>query len=262
MTGQVIAERDGGVVTLTLSQPERRNAISFEMYDTLEAQFADIAADSDVRVLVLRGAGGSFAGGTDIRHLADIADGEAGVAYEAHMRRVQKGLLDLRIPVISVVNGPCVGGGLVFAALSDLVFCTADARFGTPIARTIGNTLSATSLSRLQDCFGRRRTAEMLLTGRLLTAAEAGSAGFVTAVVEADELEARVTETIASILACSPESLWSFKELERRLDSWRSEIGVDDVYRRIYGGPQFREGVAGFLGKRTPGFAVVEGVES
>ncbi|MFD1713452.1 enoyl-CoA hydratase-related protein [Amnibacterium flavum] len=254
MTGQVLRSRDDGVVTFTLSQPERRNAISFEMYDRLEDEFAAIAADDTVRALVLRGAAGSFAGGTDIRHLADIHDGSAGVEYEAHMRRVQKGLIDLRIPVVSVVEGACVGGGLVFAALSDLVYCTPDARFGTPIARTLGNTISATSLARLQETFGRRRTAEMLLTGRLLTADEAERAGFVTAVLGGAALEARLGETLQAISQCSPESIWSFKELERRIDAHLSTVEVDDVFARIYGGRQFREGVAAFLGKRAARF--------
>ncbi len=181
MSGRVLVDRGDIAVTLTLSNPERRNALSFEMYDTLEAEFAAIAADPAVRALVLRGDAGSFAGGTDIRHLVDITTGDEGVAYEKHMRRVQEGLLALRIPIISVVDGPCVGGGLVLAALSDLVFCTPRSRFGSPIARTLGNTLSPTSIRRLQACAGPRRTSEMLLTGRLLSAEEAERCGLVTA---------------------------------------------------------------------------------
>jgi len=254
MSGQVLVDRGDVALTLTFSQPGKRNAIDLVMYDALEAELAGLVGDRSMRALVLRGAGGAFAGGTDIRHLAGLEDGEAGVRYEAHMKRVQSALLDLRIPVIAVVEGACVGGGLVLAALSDLVLCTPDARFGSPIARTVGNTLSASSMARLHACFGRRRTAEMLLTGRLLDAAEASAAGFTTAVLERDALEERLDGMLTSIAACSWSSLSSFKEIERRLDRQALELDVDDVFREIYGGDDFREGVAAFLERRPARF--------
>jgi enoyl-CoA hydratase len=252
VTGEVVLDRRGPVAVVTLSQPERRNAIDFAMYDRLEELWAEFAADRELRALVLRGAGGAFAGGTDIRHLQDIATGQQGADYEAHMRRVQAGMLDLRIPVVAVVEGACVGGGLVLAALSDLVLCTPDARFGSPIARTLGNTLSPTSIARLRQTFGPRRTAEMLLTGRLLDADEALAAGFVNAVVPPDALDAALAEMLERILACSPTTLWSIKEFERRLDA--AAVEADDVYRVVYGGADFREGVAAFLEKRPAAF--------
>ena len=254
MSGRVVVGRDDVAVTLTLSNPERRNAITFEMYDALEREFASIATDATVRALVLRGDGDAFAGGTDIRHLVEIETGDQGVGYEAHMRRVQQGLLDLRIPVISVVDGACAGGGLVLAALSDLVFCTPRSRFGSPIARTIGNTLSATSLARLQQTFGRRRTSEMLLTGKLLSAEESFEAGFVTAVLEPDALEERLRETLTSIAGCAPLTLKSIKEFERRIDAAVGTVETADVYREIYGSADFREGVDAFLSKRPARF--------
>lgn len=255
MTGEVFVSREGDTVTVTLSQPQRRNAITLAMYDMLETALLGVARDETVRALVLRGAGGAFAGGTDIRDLQNIADGEAGVAYEARMWRVQTAFLSLRIPVIAVVDGACVGGGLALAALSDIVYCTPSATFGTPIARTLGNTLSATSLARLQQCFGRRRTAEMVLTGRLLPATEAVESGFVTRMFTPEVLERELADTINRIDACSRLSLWSFKELERRLDAHIATVEVDDVYRTIYGGADFREGVNAFLEKRPAQFA-------
>ena len=254
MSGRILSGRDGVAVTLTLSHPERRNALSFEMYDELERQFAAIAADPSVRALVLRGEGGAFAGGTDVRHLADIATGDDGVAYEAHMRRVQEGLLALHIPVISVVDGACVGGGLVLAALSDLVFCTPRSRFGSPIARTLGNTLSATSLARLRQLAGPRRTSELLLTGRLLTAQEAEDCGLISAMLDEDALEARLQEVLEAIAGCAPLTLKSFKELERRIDAAVATVETADVYREIYGSADFREGVDAFLNKRPARF--------
>lgn len=254
MTGRILADRDGPVVTLTIANPARRNAISLAMYDTLEEQFAAIAGDSSVRAVVLRGQGEAFAGGTDIHELAEIRTGADGVAYEARMRQVQEGLLALDVPIISVVRGACAGGGLVFAALSDLVLCSDDARFGSPIARTIANTLSATSLARLNECFGRRATAEMLFTGKLLSAERAAAAGFVTEVVPADELDARLADLLTDVLACAPLTLRSFKEFGRRLDASAAQVQVADVYDQIYASLDFHEGVAAFLTRRPPSF--------
>lgn len=254
MTGVVELVVDDGVATVTLSNPARRNAITMAMYARLEEIFRDLSDAPGIRALVLRGSDGAFAGGTDIGHLRDIASGEAGVAYEAHMRRVQSSLVDLDVPVIAVVDGACVGGGLVFAALSDIVLCTPHSRFGSPIARTIGNTLSPTSIARLAETFGRRASAEMLYTARLFSSDEALRAGFVTDVLEVEALEDRLADVLASIRACAPLTLASFRRLWRRVDAALGDIERDDVYAEVYASRDFAEGVEAFLAKRTPEF--------
>lgn len=254
MSGQVVRERQDGVLTLTLSNPAKRNSIDMGMYDALEAELIAVASDEAIRAVILQGDGKSFAGGTDIAHLANIKTGQDGVDYEAHMARVQSALLDLRIPVISIVRGPCVGGGLVLAALSDLLYCTSEARFGSPIARTLGNTLSATSIARLQQCFGRRATSELLLTAKLMSAQEAERRGFVTAVVPDAELDDHVQSVLDAIRECAPLTIWSIKEMDRRADEHFSQVSTDDVFAAIYGSEDFREGVASFLDKRKPNF--------
>lgn len=254
MSGEILVARDAEVVTLTISHPARRNALTLAMYDALERECAAVSGDPTVRALVLKGAAGAFAGGSDIRHVADIRTGEDGVDYEARMARVQQGLLAVQVPVIAVVDGPCVGGGLVLAALSDIVLCTPGSRFGAPIALTLGNILSPTSIARLQQCFGRRATSEMLLTGRLLSASEAADAGFVTAVVEEAEIDARLTSTLDAIRRCAPLTLRSFKEFERRIDAQLANVQTADVYREVYGSADFREGVEAFLSRRPARF--------
>jgi enoyl-CoA hydratase/carnithine racemase len=252
--GRVIVERDDDVLTLTIDNPSRRNALSYQMYAVLQESFAQAAEDPALTAVVLRGAGGHFAGGTDITELGSITSGELGVEYEHYMARVQEALLALRVPVIAIVDGACVGGGMVLAALSDIVYCTPHARFGSPIARTLGNTLSATSLARMYALLGRRLASRMLLTAELIDAEVAERSGFVTAVLPQPEIESTLDTTVDAIRGCSPETIWSIKELERRMDHHLAEIPVDDVYDRIYGGPDFREGLSAFLGKRTPSF--------
>ncbi|MGK3952419.1 enoyl-CoA hydratase-related protein [Microbacterium sp. I2] len=254
MSEEVRTSTDAGVVTVTLSNPGRRNAITRDMYAELERVLTDAAADRSVRALVLRGADGAFAGGTDIRWLQEIRTGQHGVDYEAEMRRVQTRLTDLDVPIVSVVEGACVGGGLVLAALSDIVVCTPSSMFGSPIARTVGNTLSPTSIARLSSTFGRHRTAEMLFTARLFSADEALAAGFVNDVVEPDRIEERLAGMLDAIRACAPLTLRSFRMLWRRMDAALGEIEHDDVYREIYGSADFAEGVDAFLGKRRPRF--------
>ncbi len=254
MSGTIDVVRQDDVLVLEFNNPTRRNAISMEMYASLEQQCARVAADASVRALVLRGAGGHFAGGTDIGELTAVGDGADGVSYEAHMRRVQRAFLDLRIPIIAVVEGSCVGGGLVLAAISDVVLATSDAKFGSPIAFTLGNTLSVSSLARLSATFGRRLAMEMLLTGRLLTAQEAFDAGFVTRITDPEGMTEALQDVLERIRQAAPATLASFKEFERRLDSSVFEIPVDDVYEQVYGSADFREGVSAFLQRRPPRF--------
>lgn len=257
MDGEVLVDRSPEVLTLTVSNPSRRNALTMPMYATIERECRAAATDPRLRVVVLRGAAGHFAGGTDINHLRDITTGNLGVQYERYMRQVQQAVLDLRVPVIAVVQGVCVGGGLVYAALCDIVICTPDARFGSPIARTIGNTLSAAALARLYALLGRRLTSHLLMTGTLIDAETARDAGFVNEIVDQGALASALEQTIDAIRRCAPESIASFKELERRIDNAGTEIPADDVYQRVYDSADFTEGVSAFLEKREPAFGPV-----
>lgn len=250
---EVRLEREGPLARIVLSHPARRNALTWAMYDQLAAACERLAADESVRVVVLRGDGGqAFAAGTDIRVFTDFTGPEDGVAYEHRIAAVHRTLLELPVPVIAVVEGPAVGGGLTLATLCDLVYCTPDAVFGAPIARTVGHCEAPDTMARMMAGFGRRLAMEMLLTGRLAGAEEAYRAGFVTEVVPRERLDARVAEVVERVLGCAPLSLAAFKELARRIDRALGEVDADDVYRRVYASADFREGVAAFLAKRRP----------
>ncbi|WP_129841037.1 enoyl-CoA hydratase [Streptomyces sp. RFCAC02] len=251
--GRVLVHRDGDVVRITLAHPERRNALTFAMYEQL-AEACAVADGAGVRVVVLRGAGGrAFAAGTDIRHFAGFdGAGADGLEYERRVGRVLDRLAGLRAPLVGVVEGPAVGGGLALAAVCDLLIATPDAVFGAPVARTLGNCLPAPVVARLKDRLGSGRTMAMLLTAELLDAVTAHTAGLVHEVVPRDLLEERAADLVGRLADCAPLTLAALKETDRRLLAAGAAADTDDLLRRCYGSADFREGVAAFLDHRTP----------
>jgi enoyl-CoA hydratase/carnithine racemase len=200
-------------------------------------------------VLVLRGAGGkAFVSGTDIAQFAGF-DGAAGVEYEERMTRIIRRLEDAEVPTVAAVDGYCVGGGLALAAACDLRIATGASRFGVPIARTLGNCLSMNTLALLVANLGRARALDMLLRARLLDAAEAHAAGFVTQLVDdAGALDAALAETAATLASHAPLSMWATKQALARLRRAGLPDG-DDIVARVYGSADFASAVAAFARK-------------
>jgi enoyl-CoA hydratase len=251
MSGQVRVRQAGAVAWLTLSNPGKRNALTWQMYDQLES--ACTTLDPAVRAVVLRGDGGrAFAAGTDIQQFTEFRTGDDGVAYERRIGRVLDALTAVRVPVLAVVEGPAVGAGLVLAACCDLVVATPDAVFGAPIAHTLGNCLHPAALARLQARLGTARTMAALLTAGLLTAAEAATAGLVARVVERAALDSTVSTLLERIVGGAPLTLAAIKEVDRRLQAAAAAVDADDVLRDCYGSADFREGVRAFLEHRPP----------
>jgi enoyl-CoA hydratase/carnithine racemase len=241
----------GGVAHVTFDRPRARNAMTWAMYDQLGAHLAAIAAQDDVRVTVLRGAGGTFIAGTDIAELEAIRDGDDGIAYERRLGAVVDALERLPMPSVAAIDGYAAGGGLVIAAACDLRICTPAARFGAPIARTVGNTLSVASTARLLAHFGASRTKTMLIAGGFLGADEARAAGFVMDIVSAEILDERVAQLCERIASHAPMTLRATKEIVRRLVE-AAAGDDDDIVRAVYGSRDFREGVRAFIEKRDP----------
>jgi enoyl-CoA hydratase/carnithine racemase len=238
------------VASVELSHPGKRNAFTWDMYDALEAACVEVRGRDDVRLMVIRGAGGAFAAGTDISQFAEFRTGDDGVAYERRVARVLDALLAVEVPVLAVVQGPAVGAGLAVAACSDLVVATEDSVFGVPVARTLGNCLPPTVVARLQRRLGTGRTMAMLLTSTLLSATDAATAGFVTAVVPSEELEETVAALSRRVLRGAPLTLAALKEIDRRLAA--DVAPADDLLLRCYGSADFAEGVHAFLEHRRP----------
>ena len=249
--GTVRWERHGATGVITIHRPAVRNAMTWEMYAQLGAALDAIDADPEVRVAVLRGAGGSFVAGTDIAQFADFTTGDDGVAYERRLDAALARLERLTVPSLAVIEGPAVGGGLAIAAACDARIATPDARFAMPIARTVGNCLSMANYARLVMHFGPSRTQQLFLTAEPMLAPEALARAFLLEVAEPDDLAARIDARCAQFAAMAPVTLRVTREAIRRIVAAVAAEG-DDLVRMAYGSHDFHEGVAAFVGRRVP----------
>jgi enoyl-CoA hydratase/carnithine racemase len=245
---------DGSVGVLTFNRPDARNALTWDMYDALVEACDRAEADPAVRVLIIRGAGGAFAAGTDISQFRDFRDGDDGVRYERRLDAVVDRLEQVTLPTIAEIDGPAVGGGCAIAVACDLRICSDRARLGVPIARTLGNCLSVANLARLVDLVGSGRARELVLAGRLVDAREAVEIGLATKVVPVEQLSREVRVWAQELASRAPSTIAATKALLRRLRDHRrpSAASTEDLIAACYGSAEFREGVAAFLEGRRP----------
>lgn len=255
--GAVLLERVGAVALVTLSHPAALNALTWRMYEQLEQHVEFLATDKETRVIILRGDGErAFAAGTDIAQFRGFS-GADGVAYEKRMDSVVDRLATLPKPVLAAVHGYAVGSGLIISSACDLRYATSSARFGAPVARTLGNCLSLKNYRRLINAFGPTRTKQLLFTGELLSADDALQCGFLSAILPSGEqFFSRVLEIAQGISELAPLTLWATKEAFRYLGL--SAIGdapatsFDEVVAQVYGSGDFAEGVQAHFEKRRP----------
>jgi enoyl-CoA hydratase/carnithine racemase len=236
-------ERPGPAAWITFNRPEAHNAMTFAMYEELFELCERADAQDSVRSVVLRGAGRkAFVAGTDIRQFAEFASGEDGLRYEREIDRVVGRLEAVRKPTIALIDGFAMGSGLALSAACDLRVCTPAARFGLPIARTVGNCLSMENYARLAALLGEARVKDIVFTARAVEADEALAIGLATEV--ADDAEARVEELCGLLAGHAAVTMRVTKEALRRL---RSVPDGDDLIREAYESDEFRARVAAFL---------------
>ncbi|MEO7338702.1 MAG: enoyl-CoA hydratase/isomerase family protein [Caldimonas sp.] len=248
----VLVDREGAVVTVTFNRPEARNAMTWDMYDRLNAVCEEVDNDDAVRVLVLKGGAKAFVAGTDISQFTKFENADDGLRYERDADKRTGRIARVRKPVIAQIQGFAVGGGFGIAAGADLRIATPDARFGAPIARTLGNCLSMGAYARYIDLIGPSRLKELIFTARLLSAQEALGAGFVHEIVAPEAIDARVRELAATVASHAPITLWVTKEAVRRIQEARAIPDGDDLVTATYGSADFHEGVSAFVEKRPP----------
>lgn len=249
---ELLFEQQADIGIITFNRPEARNALTFSMYESL-ASICESILDGSVRIraLIITGAGDkAFAAGTDISQFRDFSSPEDALNYERTMDRVMGLLESLPVPVIAAIRGACTGGGAAIAACCDLRIASDDMKYGFPIARTLGNCLSLSNLSRLVELLGAARTREILLTARLITRDEALACVLINECV-ADPLS-RAHELAKTLQAHAPLTMAASKEGLRRLREHAARVEGDDLIIQCYTSDDFREGMDAFLSKRKP----------
>lgn len=246
---ELLFEREGDVGYLTFNRPAARNALTFGMYRRLAEICA--APPDGLSAIIVSGAGDAFAAGTDIAQFRTFTSARHAIDYEATMDEVLGAVERCTVPTIAAIAGACTGGGAAIAAACDLRIAGADMRFGFPIARTLGNCLSAANIARLNALLGAGRVREMIFLSRLLDADEALRVGLVTEVLPSREALMDCARALAARLAQqAPLTLQATRELQRRLAE--VEIDDEDWIVRCYTSEDFREGLEAFLAKRKP----------
>lgn len=248
----LIFEQHDGIATITFNRPQARNALTFQMYDEIARICADISADKqDLKALIFTGAGDrAFAAGTDISNFRAFNSPQDAIDYEKRMDEVLTLIESVPIPAIAAIQGACTGGGAAIAACCDLRISNPYLKFGFPIARTLGNCLSATSLARLSALIGAARTKEIILTSRLIQTEEALAIALVSEV--SDNPLARAQALANQLKGHAPLTMQVTKETLRRLRQHLSGVEDHDLIELAYNSRDFREGLEAFLAKRTP----------
>ncbi len=249
---------DDGVAWLVLRNPARLNAVRLEMWQALPAAIGALSADAAVRVVVMRGAGDdAFASGADISEFrTHRADAASAAAYERVTAEAFAALLACEKPLVAMIRGVCIGGGLAIAACADLRVAADDARFALPAAR-LGLGYHQSGVERLVRLLGPSIAAEVFFTARQYTATDALAIGLVNRVVAAADLEQFTTEYVTAIAANAPLTLRAAKRSIGESDQppeRRDPAAVARLIAACFESEDYAEGVRAFLEKRRPRF--------
>jgi len=247
--GRIVFETRGDEAHVRFDNPAAFNALSTRMWLDLRDAARAIAADPAIRVATFRGTGGkAFISGTDISKFAEYETGEQGVAYEREIDDCMGAIDAIPCTTIAIVEGWAVGGGMNISAACDFRIATPDAKFGSPIGRTIGNCLSAASVARIGAAIGVQLAKRMVLLGEFLTADQLLASGFLLKVVERDALDDEVAALCRRAAENAPLTTRTTKDTIRRM-VFDSLPDIEPLIGEVYGSADFRRGVADFLAK-------------
>lgn len=256
MTEMILVQRDGEIVTVVLNRPEKLNALTKPMWQRLGEVFRELSADDSVRCIVIRGAGTkSFAPGNDISEFEnERSNVDQARAYGGIMHRTIDSIAACRHPVVAMIHGICVGGGMEIAGLADIRICGESSRFGAPI-KNLGLVMAYGEIGALIQLAGRAAAMEILLEGRVFGAEEAKEKGLVTRVVADDQVEAEALGTALRIAEGAPLVARWHKKFARRLADPRplSDAEYDEGFA-CFGTEDFAIGYRAFLAKTKPDF--------
>jgi enoyl-CoA hydratase/carnithine racemase len=257
-TDKMLARVEDGIGWMTYNNPARRNAMSLAMQQSVPIILDAFQADPEVRVVVVHGAGGkAFVSGADISEFGEKRTSvEARAIYDA--AAVESGRAWARVdkPIIGMIDGFCIGGGMLTALSTDIRICSEGSEFGVPAAR-LGLGYGAAGVERLNAVVGPAWTAEILYSARRLSAEEALQIGLVNRVVPKADLEAVVRDLAAQIAANAPLTVKAAKVTLRELqkDAARRDAAlVEQLVEACFRSEDYREGQQAFLEKRPPVF--------
>ena len=249
---EVRLELRNDVAYITFDHVAARNAMTVGMYQSLKSICEDLAKNPKAKVAILRGAGGkSFVSGSDIAQFSSFTSGEDGISYEEGIDQYLAPLATLPIPTIAVIDGMAVGGGLAIASCCDFRISTPDARFGVPIAKTLGNCLSAGNVAWLMAHLGINIVKRMLLLAELVTAPELLKQGYLLATYPAENLEFEANQLADRLMKLAPITQKSTKLTLARLIK-NNLPDCSDLIRECYGSEDFKNGVSAFLDGEPP----------
>ena len=254
--GSVLLERDGAIATVTLSSPGRLNALDKTMWAQLGKTMAELSADDSLRCIVLRGAGDkAFAAGADIAEFhSERANSAQAKAYSSGGIGRLGGIADCRHPVVALIQGACVGGGLLIASQCDLRIANESARFGVPV-KNLGLTESYDELRAMMGAVGPAASLELLLEGRIWNAREAYEKGLVSRVMPDAEVVGEAYATAKRIADGAPlVARWHKKFIRRLLDPRPLTEAERDEGYACFDTEDFKTGVAAFIAKKKPQF--------
>jgi enoyl-CoA hydratase/carnithine racemase len=256
-TPPVFTKVDGRIATVTLSSPGKLNALSKAHWDSLGDAFVALAADRQVRAIVVRGADGNFAAGADISEFSSVrANAEQGTRYhEVTIARALNAVAHCPKPTLALIEGACVGGGLEIACSCDLRIAARSARFGVPIMR-LGFPLAHREMMAMLSLVSPAVALEILLEGRVFPAEEAHQKGLLTRVVDDVEVVNEAYAAATRMAAGSPRAARANKALVRRLKPLQSPLTAREVaeHYQYFESADYQVGVRAFLAKTKPEF--------
>jgi len=257
MAGRIRVEKEGELGWIVFDHPERHNAITTDMWEAIPGATHRLAEDPAVRVAVLRGAGErAFVSGADISEFQEQRSGAAAMAYEERNARAFAALAQFPKPLLAMIHGYCVGGGMSIVIEADLRFAAEDARFAVPAGR-LGLAYPTGSLRTLVSLVGPATAKDLFFTARRFDAAEAQRLGLLNEVLPKGDLETRVREVAAQIGANAPLTLRAAKRViadQAQEPAARDATAIREAIGACFGSEDYQEGIRAFLEKRAPSF--------
>lgn len=257
-TDKIIAEKEGGIGWVTFNNPAKRNAISLEMWEALGIVIAEFQGDEDVRVVALKGAGDkAFVAGADISEFEAKRDSAASkVEYDKKAAIAQVILYKLDKPLIAMIQGYCIGGGMAIALNTDIRIATDDSKFGIPAAR-LGLGYELAGVKTLFDLVGPSYAKDILFSARFLDAEEALRIGLINKIVTRDELEPAVSDYANMVANNAPLTVKAAKAAVKELlknSEDRDPAKVKRMVNECFDSRDYAEGRKAFMEKRKPVF--------